>query len=884
MDSIQKMTHQRVLRGSSEYDRLQRINAAPYDTPNIHTPFISTAVPKRFICYIKDKMADAVSSLKHLFQDTKTSSLASIPLTHSLQLPAFSQEKLNNLSASIQDTVSKPEFHNQYRTGSDRYSDSKKSSVMNVVDFYKDVSTEKVRESMKKENSNVIPQAVGCQRRPVPLYTDKNTVIEGSRRKQGYSKNHRVSNLYKYSQDHLNEFGKRGLRSILYQKDKANRGNKKVSFVPQLQRVSSEYDDFLIYPKSSSSIIKYNSSDDEDPMYMQDHTQKKIFIDDKVILKKEPTIQLSLIKAKKLKPNTFYQKKLIEKASKIESCLDEKVYKKEYSREFGKKYRGFGNDNLLNDSKVETDSDDSGLLHHSLDSQSFQVLKALGAKKNQRDRMESSSDLTEKEDPALSVSPSQKIESPKTPVVDEEENFFEQEILPETKPQDVEKELQINIESSKKQEESKTSVEPAKSSIFQNILQPKEVKEFATETPKQKGNLISLIMQEPKEERKQIVQETSQVKPLFGSLSSYSQNIPQEKSKEEKETKLPASTIPEEPKAASKLFSNDSSSSIFAQKTDQVSNPFLPINKKEENIPVAPVLAKDTSKVNEEALKNPIFASIVNNSSQPAQNDNPFLNFSSQPQKPVSFTELISGGSKSTEKTNIEQTIKSVENSSSVIGNLNDEKPKGILELFQSTSQGPKQESKLLTRTLTPTSGALAWLSGGSTSQQPSLFSNLSGTSNTQATPLFTQAPQQPSAFGQLFSSANNNESSIGMFGNNNSMMGETGNSLFGSSNNNASNTLFSGNVGNPIMGGSSNQSGGMGMFGGMNTSSDNGGNLFQSSLGTNDSIMGSNNPFLSQGSFGGNSSGGFGSSNMSSNSYSMGSGQKKKNQKERAF
>lgn len=845
MDSIHKISHQRVIRGSSEYDRFQRIDTAPYDTPNIDKPFVSTAVPKRFLTFIKDKMSGAMLGLKHLFQDTQIPSIDSIPLSQSLKLPAFPQEKLNNLSASIQQTVSKPEFQNRYSTGSERHTEVKKSSLMNVVDFYKDISTEKLRESMKREKSNVIPQGVDCQRRPVPLYSNKNTANEGTRRKQG--------------KDQINEHGKRSLRSILHQKDKVSRGNKHVSFVPQLQR-------------SSSSVIKYNSSDDEDNLYMQDHPHKKIFIDEKIILKNEPAIQLSFIKAKKLKPNPFNQKKIIQKATKAKSCLDQKNYKKEYIGEFEKKYSSFGNDNLINDSKVETDSDDSSLLHNSFDTSNFQAIKSLGNKRNPRNRLESPS---EKEDHALSVSP-QKVESPEVPIAEEkEENYIDHE-LPEVKIQKLEeKELKINIESSKKPEETKSqdSFETIKSSIFQNISQPKEIKEVKSdtnETPRQKGSLISLIMQEP-------TQEVSSKSLFGGGLFNNSQNMTLEKPKEEQ--KLPISTLSGESKLGSENISETSktispfannSSSLFGKKSEQSvsSNPFLP-DKKEETVSEGPILGKTTSKIDSEVLKNPVFANVINTSSSPAENNNPFLNFTAQRQNSINFADLISGPKKA-ESTIITDPIKPVENNSNVptINSVvNDDKPKGILELFNTHSKAPGQESGLLKRTLTPTSNAL-WLSN--TNENPSLFTS---SSNLQQTTLFSQPPPQSSPFGQLFSQ--NNETSTGGFGNNNSnsILGG-GNSMLGN-NNLSSNSLFGGNMGGEL----SNQNGGMGLFGGNNSGSNN----FQSfAFGSNNNTN-SNNPFLSQGAFGDSSSSAFGS-NLSQGSFNMGSGQKKKNQKERAF
>lgn len=258
------------------------------------------------------------------------------------------------------------------------------------------------------------------------------------------------------------------------------------------------------------------------------------------------------------------------------------------------------------------------------------------------------------------------------------------------------------------------------------------------------------------------------------------------------------------------------------------------------------------------------------------ENNNPFLNIAPQRQNSINFTDLISG-SKKTENT-ISDIIKPVENTSTIPANtsfVNNDKPKGILEMFN-TSQTSGQESGLLKRTLTPTSNSL-WLSNAN--ETPSLFTS---SSNTQQSTLFSQPPPQSSPFGQIQLFSQNNDSSAGIFGNqnNNSIVEGNGNSVFGN-NNAGANSLFGGNMGGSMMGGeSSNQNSGMGLFGGSNSGS----NAFQSSaFGSNNA---NNNPFLSQGPFGGNSSSAFGSNNnnMSQGSFNMGSGQKKKGQKERAF
>lgn len=873
MDSSYQFPYTRVFRGSSQSQRLERINANPYDSFNDSQTSICSTASQKLVSYFKDKMSGVVSGLKGFFGAEEKPLLSSLVLTNSVTLPYIPSEKLNSISSSIQNTVQKPEYQDKYNNSLNASMiSSGRSSVQNVMKFYKDVSVDKVREKIQKQDSKALDLSVSCAVKPKPVYSSVNTSLNSSRLDIG--------------KDNFNVHGKRELRSILHDQNKTNKGNKKVSFGPELRRVdfpSSHH--HLTYPKSSSSIIKYTSSDDEDTLCVDDRTQKKLFTTNTKIFIKPQTLNVSVIPTKKLKVNPFH-KKVLEKNVLPKSA---KLAKKQFPEDFARKYNhenSFGSDNLVNDSKLETDSDESNLHQVTFDHQNF--INSLAKKKNQKrgGDYDSSSEISEKESP--------KLESPKTlaPIPLEDDEVDVDRI--EDNNDEIQEEEPAPVEEPPKKvpETTKTS------SLFGNLTSAAPVVEKkATENNAPALKLTGGLFANNTTESK-----PAEAKPassgLFGGLNT-TPVVTETKPAEVKPASsglfgglaTPAATetkpVESKPAASSGLFGG----SLFGGSINKPAP--AAAETSEKNVPEEPKKTEESApKV--EAPVHSMFANLTRQASVVQHSNNPFLSASSQP-KTVDFASLISGGAApapaTTENTPAAvaepMEAQTVETTMENNTNNNTSEPPaitgGFLGLISAKNNG--QSSSMFSNTLKPTSN-YSWMNTENNEEQKStnLFGGMGGgmfgnntnnnTSNNQSS-MFTQNnPVNP------FASSNNNqggmnfEGGMGMGDNNNNNAGGMFGG-FGNNNNNNNNNNF---------GGISRQGSSMsnGLFGGNSS-----GGFQNNMFGGNSGGVENNNPFLqSQNSFGGGGFGGGSSDNnlMRSNSTFGAGSAKKGKQKERAF
>ena len=879
MDSSYLSPYKNVFRGSSESQRLARINATPYDSFNDSQTSIASTASQKLVSFFKDKMSGVVSGLKGFFNPQDKPLLSSVVLTNSVTLPYIPPEKLNSISSAIQDTMKKPEYQDKYNFSlNSSMVDSRKSSVQNVMKYYKDVSVDKVREKIQRQDSKALDLSVSCAVKPRPVYSSVNTSINSSRLDLGYDYDLPPCHSHYSRKNDLNVHGKRELRSILHDQNKTAKGNKKVSFVPELKRVDfPSHRNPLIYQKSSSSIIKYTSSDDEDGTFVDDQKQKKLFANSTKIFIKPQTLNVSVIPTRKLKVNPF-QKKILEKSSQPKS---HKIAKKQFPEDFARKFNhenSFGSDNLVNDSKLETDSDESNLHQNTFDHKNF--INSLAKKKNQRSGdYDSSSEISEKE------SPKQQLQSPKNvaqiPLEEDEVDIDADVDREESNYEEEEKQMPVEEPVKKLQEPAPVS---KPSSLFGNLTAAvaTETKPTENNTPKLGGGLFSNSA--PAAETKK---ETTSEAPKsslfsFGNNSASTVSAPKETTSSglfggntSTETKAAETPKPTGSLFGSSLFGNNKTEqkpeepkpAVVETPKETTAAPIVEAQKPAEEKP-APITRSDSQ-------VHSIFANLNRSASTISNTNNPFLSAASSQPKPVNFSSLI-GGNSAAENKPAEPIVESQPQNNETTMESNNQPaaepaaPKlgGFLGLI---SQNNNQGSSMFSNTLN-TSTSYSWMSTENTEQKSNnLFGGMINQNNNNQSSMFTQnAPVNPfggSQGGMNFESGMENN-------NNNSMFG--GNPAFGNNN----------NSGNPFTG-LSRQGSSMnnGLFGGSSM----GGGMFGNS-GSGGSME--NNPFLSnQNSFGGGSggfSGGFGGSSgnnfMGSGGGSFGGSAKKGKQKERAF
>ncbi len=878
MDSSSLPPYKNVYRASSESQRLARINATPYDSFNDSQASISSTASQKLVGFFKDKMSGVISGLKGFFGPQDKPLLSSLVLNSSVTLPNIPLEKLNSISSALQDTMKKPEYQDKYNFSlNSSMVDSRKSSVQNVMKYYKDVSVDKVREKIQRQDSKALDLSVSCAVKPKAVYSSVNTSLNSSRLDLGYDHDLLASHSHFSRKNDLNVHGKRELRSILHDQNKTAKGNKKVSFVPELRRVDfPSHRNPLTLQKSSSSIIKYTSSDDEDGTFVDDQKQKKLFANSTKIFIKPQTLNVSVVPTKKLKVNPF-QKKILEKSSQPKS---HKIAKKQFPEDFARKFNhenSFGSDNLVNDSKLETDSDESNLHQNTFDHKNF--INSLAKKKNQRSAdYDSSSEISEK----------QQLESPKNvaqiPLEEEDEVDIEADV---DNYEEEEKQMPAEEPIKKVQEPvakpsgglfgslnsvakpTENSAPPKLSGLFGNstpaVTETK--KETAPEAPKSSLFSFSNNNTAPKE-----TTTSTTGLGLFGN-------------KTEQKTEEPAKpAVTESPKPTGSLFGSGlfGASNKTEQKTEEPAKPAVVEAPKE----AAPETAEKPAPIQRsDSQVHSIFANLNRSASLTPATNNPFLSAASSQPKPVNFSSLIGGGNTNTESKPAEPIVESQNTETTMENNNNNiqpvaepEAPKlgGFLGLISGNSNQNAFSSTLNTST------NYSWMSTENTEQKSNnLFGGMMNQNNNNQSSMFTQNatvnPFGGSQGGMNFEGGmgdNNN--------NNNSMFG--GNSSFGNNNNSGGNP-FTGGGGLSRQGSSMNN----GLFGG---SSSMGGGMFGG--GNSNNSGGENNPFLSnQNSFGGGSggfSGGFGGGSSGGNNFmgsgggSFGGSAKKGKAKERAF
>lgn len=528
------------------------------------------------------------------------------------------------------------------------------------------------------------------------------------------------------------------------------------------------------------------------------------------VSRKDPALRLSMISTRKTKINPFQKKNFVEKISISQLLRSEKLVKKPY-------LNNDPIDNLMNDSKVETDSEESNSIHNLLDYQSSGIKESRSGKDTLK-KYSDFNDESEKASPKFNEPSPRKYQEPNrlsSPFVDN--NIIEE--------QDAEKE-----ESSfgdQQRNDQNTTIEM--------IEKPREIKSLF-------GNQNNILSPLAKQESPKL-----QFKPASARSS------PEEKSQPQRNAS-PTFNLNNSPLTMEKLPSQE------LPKAEQVLTSI-----------VEPPKASY-----EEALKNPIFASLNMKKPEPVEDSNPFLNPSAP--KAMNFSSLFSNQPAETIQAS-EQIVPvqpiTTENSFLNISNNQLEapamKPRGILDILQppKDSTAPEASKSLFSNTLKPIA-SYSWLNQNSTTEEvkaPNLFGNFGANPIQQQQPALNTQPQG-NLFGQLFSGGNS-AGGMGMNNENvNSMMSGSGNSLF-------NNNLF----------------GGAGAF--VNNNNNNNGSLFGNTSGGLGSALNqpdsmNSNPFLFNSGVGGgfnsntNPVGGF--SAMGNNNFSIDSGKKKKNQRERAF
>ena len=916
MEQTQQASNYGPLKHSSAQGLLDRVYSNPYDVSTESRNRLSGTTSRNFLNYFKGKISTTVSTLKKIVYDPKPVPWITIPNNESSQLPSFSDRSMGDISSSIQEIVSKPEYQKNYDVSLNESNSQKKTSFLGVVDVYKGLSAEKLRERMREKKTSVLPQIVKCSNRPVPLYAQNSD----DERILPFDREYQNKDLKKKASSGVNN--KRMLHSILSLKEKRDKINKKVTFCPKLERVTKHSINLLNLKKASSGVIKYTSSDEEeDSIRKRELPQKQLFAEDKVI-RNDPIIKLCLIQSKKSRANPFQKKYLSDKSMMSQSTMSEKAIKKMSADDYYKPFTGkfnhensFASDNFINDSKIETDSDESNLMQNVLDSPNLNILKDF---KDHRNRYAGSEDLSEdlgKKSNSLSDTSSKKsddVNEVEPSKLDDAPIENSQEMGQEQQEEEEEK---VDTQPLKQQDNNFAAVNSIQHLLFQKSIPKKEDESINTET---KPTPFLFTPQKPQEDIE------SFTKPAeLKDSSAWENALPKESTsmtdinqhEEPSNSEMNVSTTMQESKDLTNEVTPQISSQVEAQ------NPFLP-NKNEEtplslnttpkqtfSFAEAPVpasaLNKTSAQVQEEALNNPLFAGLITSKQDTPISNNPFLTRSNN--KITDITQLIGGGSNtalfnnqsgSQQQAEVQLPVQNAEQAPST-----ETKPKGILELIGSTPQPDTQKPSLFrsgSNTLTP-AGSLSWLNNGNNTQenkQPNLFGGF--TNNTPQGSLFGAVPQ-----GQInpftSSPAQNNTSQMGLgmsFENNSSApatqmfdLSNNTNSLFGANNQafnnstgtgmmNSGNGLFQQNTGNEVtFGGNAyggNTNGFLGMGGASSSSNTLGANPF-----TSTSIFGSGaaNNSAPNSLFMGGGSGAGGSTNFSADS-----GKKRRNQKDRAF
>lgn len=224
-----------IIKRSFYQERQDRVNYDPYLPQDRVSRQKSAPASERFLNFVKGKVHEAVATFKKLLDGTpESSSPQTIPVSNHYNLPQLPNDRLNNLSSLIQETISKPEYQQHYNINANK--DPSKASFLNLMNFYKDVSAEKIREKMEESHSLIIPDPVKCPFKPVAHYGNQIAAKKvAAAPKQRSRKGSQASSASKTA--NLN--AKRELHSILSSKEKKLKERKKVHFKPEHQRVSS---------------------------------------------------------------------------------------------------------------------------------------------------------------------------------------------------------------------------------------------------------------------------------------------------------------------------------------------------------------------------------------------------------------------------------------------------------------------------------------------------------------------------------------------------------------------------------------------------------------------------------------------------------------------
>lgn len=235
MEHSSLTSNSNILKRSFYKERQDRINYDPYLPPERVSSQKSAPASERLLNFVKGKVHEAVATFKKLLDGTpESSSHQTTRVSNQYNLPQIPYDRLNNISSLIQETISKPEYQQHYSANTNK--DPNKPSFLNLMNFYKDVSAEQIREKMEESHSLIIPEPVKCPFKPLARYGNKS-----SAKKAAVPQKHRprIDSQASSASKTANLNAKRELHSILSSKEKKTKAHKKVHFKPEHQRVSS---------------------------------------------------------------------------------------------------------------------------------------------------------------------------------------------------------------------------------------------------------------------------------------------------------------------------------------------------------------------------------------------------------------------------------------------------------------------------------------------------------------------------------------------------------------------------------------------------------------------------------------------------------------------
>jgi len=868
------------LKHSYDHERLARIETPFYARPSRQTKGQDPSPSAKILNYVKGKFQIALDTIKKMFSSEAepypnytNSNLGNLELRDNINM-----SKITN---SIKQVINYPEYRDLYKVGGNKQASSKKATFLNVLKYHKDVLTNKIREKMEREGLTTIPFYTTCKVKPIPLKLKKNPVVFEKKHSR-YISTRQVGEMRNVEEEYKIE--PEDYKAQLKRKQRENQPQnllklRRVNFPEglELKKVKKFYRDLTCQQNSSSAIQYFSSGDSDEEIANHARPKKKLITQEKEIVQKRPPIQLK--PKKKSKVNVFEKARLAKVNLQPASVAKAEKFVLDDYASFDLKAKNhdnsFASDHNVNDSKLETDSDESNIAYNA--NQNFNVLNELH--KMSRKNSLSISSVSYKSE--LSPKQMKEFNENDSPIMEDEEvKHLEEFPSKKTTPK-------MSFSKS-------SSGESLNQTELPEVKQPETKPYLHISFTKEEDKPENPPLQEQQQQPQPQPQPSSIEAPFVETTKTHQEPEETNQFQEVKESKESKEYKEEDkPKTTENIVENESKPQLFVTPSQE--------KKQSEG---GDDLTPDKKKfsITQEALNNPLFANIkLNKPVEPT--NNPFL--MTTPRSTLSLSDIIKPSAKN-------ESNNAVEDNKPVVGPFTPTteapKPSGLLALIKNQQQQQQssvsQTSQATENTPTTSkltySGSLSWLTSNEP-PQTNIFSNINTITNNSSGNILNSGKSNNSVFSSIFSNFNNNNNMnsnqgapsgglAGLFqnnsnnmpmGNNNSMNnnnnGMMGGAsfLFGNNNNNAMNSSSSfqnlinqtqininSNSGNSnpfSMGGGNN------FFGGGNNPI--GGN---SLFGDSGSQQMANNPFGFTGNLGGGS-------------YSQSSG-RKKNMKERAF